>query len=101
MITLCIRYTIDANKLAHFEAYARTLPRPIEHCGGKLAGYYLPTKFAGPTNAAMGLIDFSSPPTSNIARGSPPTRTESRQRAGSTPPAASSTKTAPSCSGSN
>jgi|SRR6516225_4082998 hypothetical protein len=60
MITLCIRYTIDANKLAHFEAYARALVRPIERCGGKLAGYYLPTKFAGPTNAAMGLIDFPS-----------------------------------------
>jgi hypothetical protein len=60
MITLCIRYTIDANKLADFEAYARALARPIERCGGKLAGYYLPTKFAGPTNAAMGLIDFPS-----------------------------------------
>ena len=58
MMTLCIRYTLDANKLADFEAYARALARPIERCGGKVAGYYLPTKFAGPTNAAVGLIDF-------------------------------------------
>jgi hypothetical protein len=29
MMTLCIRYTLDANKLADFEAYARALPLPI------------------------------------------------------------------------
>ncbi|MGH7068901.1 MAG: NIPSNAP family protein [Acetobacteraceae bacterium] len=59
MLTLCIRYTLDANKLADFEAYARALPQPVERCGGKFAGYYLPTKIAGPTNTAIGLIDFS------------------------------------------
>ncbi|WP_158816755.1 NIPSNAP family protein [Methylocapsa sp. S129] len=58
MMTLCIRYTLDANKLADFETYTRTLQQPIERCGGKVAGYYLPTKVAGPTNIAMGLIDF-------------------------------------------
>jgi hypothetical protein len=58
MMTLCIRYTLDANKLADFEAYARALPRPVERCGGKFVGYYLPTKIAGPTNTALGLIDF-------------------------------------------
>ena len=58
MMTLCIRYTLDANKLADFAAYARALPRPVERCGGKMAGYYLPTKFAGPTNIAFGFIDF-------------------------------------------
>jgi hypothetical protein len=58
MMTLCIRYTIDANKLADFEAYARALPRPVERCGGKLVAYYLPTKIAGLTNSAIGLIDF-------------------------------------------
>ena len=58
MITLCIRYTLDANKLADFEIYARALLVPIERCGGTLVAYYLPTKIAGPTNTAMGLIDF-------------------------------------------
>ena len=59
MITLCIRYTLDPHKLADFEAYARALGPQIERCGGKLAGYYLPTKLAGPTNAALGLIEFA------------------------------------------
>jgi hypothetical protein len=58
MMTLCIRYTLDANKLADFEAYARALPRPVERCGGKFVAYYLPTKIAGPTNTALGLIEF-------------------------------------------
>ena len=60
MITLCIRYTLDASKVADFEAYARSVAAPIERCGGKLIGYYAPTKFAGPTNIALALIDFSS-----------------------------------------
>jgi hypothetical protein len=60
MITLCIRYTLDPAKLADFEAYARGLVQPAERCGGRIAGYYLPTKFAGPTNFALALIDFPS-----------------------------------------
>ena len=58
MLTLCIRYTLDSTKLADFEAYVRALPAHIERCGGKCVGYYLPTKLAGPSNAALGLIDF-------------------------------------------
>lgn len=58
MMTLCIRYTLDANKLTDFEAYARAIRQPVERCGGKFIAYYLPTKIAGPTNAAFGLIDF-------------------------------------------
>ncbi len=58
MMTLCIRYTLDANKLADFAAYAQSLRKPIESCGGSYVDYYLPTKIAGPTNAAIGLIDF-------------------------------------------
>lgn len=58
MLTLCIRYTLDANKLADFEAYVRALPTPVERCGGSFVAYYLPTKIAGPTNVAVGLIDF-------------------------------------------
>ena len=55
MMTLCIRYTLDANKVADFEAYAQSLRKPIERCGGAYVDYYLPTKIAGPTNTAIGL----------------------------------------------
>jgi uncharacterized protein (DUF1330 family) len=58
MMTLCIRYTLDVSKLADFETYARALQAPVERCGGKFVAYYLPTKIAGPTNTALGLIDF-------------------------------------------
>jgi hypothetical protein len=60
MITLSIRYTLDASKLADFAAYAETLQKPLKRCGGSLVGYYLPTKLAGPTNIALALIDFPS-----------------------------------------
>jgi len=52
MITLCIRYTIDPHKHADFEAYARAWRSPVERCGGKFFGYFLPTKVAGSTNTA-------------------------------------------------
>jgi len=58
MLTLCIRYTIDHNKALDFEAYAKAWPQTIERCGGKLVGYYLPTKIAGPTTFALALIEF-------------------------------------------
>jgi hypothetical protein len=58
MLTLCIRYTLDSTKLADFEAYARGVAGPIERCGGKVVGYFAPTKFAGPTNVGLSLIDF-------------------------------------------
>jgi len=60
MMTLSIRYTLDANKLADFAAYAKDLQPAIERCGGTLQGYYLPTKLAGPTNIGLALIDFPS-----------------------------------------
>jgi NIPSNAP len=60
MITLYIRYTLDPNKLRDFETYAKALATPIERCGGVPAGYHLPTKFAGPMNSAVGMIDFPS-----------------------------------------
>jgi hypothetical protein len=61
MITLCIRYTLDPSKLGDFESYARAVPAPAIRCGASSAAYYLPTKlFAGPTNAALALIDFPS-----------------------------------------
>lgn len=58
MITLSIRYTIDALKLKDFEAYARRWQEPIRRCGGDLLGYFLPTKYAGPTNSGLALIEF-------------------------------------------
>ena len=60
MITLCIRYTIDARKRAEFEQYAQTIGKIIPRCGGTLVGYWLPTKFAGPTNFAVSMIDFEN-----------------------------------------
>jgi hypothetical protein len=58
VLTLYIRYTIDMNKLAEFETYLKGLIAPVARCGGTPAGYFLPTKFAGPMNAAIGLTDF-------------------------------------------
>jgi NIPSNAP len=60
MIILCIRYTIDQNKVKDFEEYARRWPEPIKRAGGDLIGYYLPTKIAGQTNFALALIGFSN-----------------------------------------
>lgn len=58
MITVCIRYTLDIHKLADFEKYAKAWPEPIKRCGGELVGYFSPTKFAGPTNFGLALINF-------------------------------------------
>jgi hypothetical protein len=60
MITLSIRYTLDARRRDDFERYARTILKLIPKCGGAVVGYWLPTKFAGPTNQALALIDFPS-----------------------------------------
>src|SRR6202045_1162029 len=60
MYTLCIRYTLDPNKTAHFKAYVDAELAAIRRSGGKVVGYFLPTDFAGPTNLAYGLMDFSS-----------------------------------------
>ncbi len=59
MITLSIRYQIDPNKLRDFEVYAQSLTEPIGRSGGQLIGYFLPTRFAGRTNEALALINFS------------------------------------------
>ena len=59
MITVCIRYTIDMNKHADFEQYARNWTKSIPRCGGELLGYFAPTKIAGPTNIAYALINFA------------------------------------------
>jgi hypothetical protein len=58
MMTLCIRYTFNPDKLADFKAYVEAEQGPIERSGGKAVEYFLPTDFAGSNNEAMGLIDF-------------------------------------------
>jgi hypothetical protein len=60
MFTLCIRYTLDPNRLAHFRTYTNAEMDPIRRSGGKIVGYFLPTEFAGPTNEAFGLIEFTT-----------------------------------------
>ena len=60
MIILSIQYVIDPNKLSDFAEYARHWPEPIKRCGGDLIGYFLPTKLAGRTNAALALIGFEN-----------------------------------------
>lgn len=60
MLTLCIRYKFDPEKLGDIAAYFETEQRVIEKSGGKIVGYFLPTDFAGPTDEAIGLIDLPS-----------------------------------------
>ena len=60
MITLAIRYSIDPNKLADVREYVVAELGAIRKSGGKIVGYFLPTEFAGPTNEALGLIEFAN-----------------------------------------
>jgi NIPSNAP len=60
VLTLCIHYILDPNRLAHFRTYVNEELAVIRRSGGKIAGYFLPTEFAGPTNEAYGLISFAT-----------------------------------------
>ncbi|HLJ46006.1 MAG TPA: NIPSNAP family protein [Bryobacteraceae bacterium] len=60
MLTLSICYTFDPNRSADFKAYVDAEMEPIRRSGGTAIQYFLPTEFAGPTNQALGLIDFPS-----------------------------------------
>ena len=60
MLTLCIRYKFNPEKLADVAVYFENEQRVIERSGGKIVGYFLPTDFAGPTDEAIGLIDLPS-----------------------------------------
>src|SRR5690348_16798552 len=60
MFTLCIRYTLNPNRLVDFRIYTDAEMDPIRRSGGKIVGYFLPTEFAGPTNEAFGLIEFAT-----------------------------------------
>jgi NIPSNAP len=60
VITLYLRSTIDPNRFSAFEKYMAEEQPVIAQCGGKIAGYYVPTNFSGATNEGFGLIDFGS-----------------------------------------
>lgn len=60
MLTLCIRYTLNPNKVAAFKTYVDAELDAIRRSGGTIVGYFFPTDFAGPTGEAYGLIDFTS-----------------------------------------
>jgi hypothetical protein len=50
MHTLCIRYTLDPDRLRHFRACVDNELAAIREADGEIVGYWLPTDFAGPTN---------------------------------------------------
>lgn len=58
MITCCIQYTLNPQRIAAFENYATRWPPIIKRCGGDLVGYYLPKE--GANNFALALISFPS-----------------------------------------
>jgi hypothetical protein len=60
MYTLCIRYTLDPNRLEAFRTYVEEEVPVIRRSGGQIVGYYLPTDFAGPTNIGYGLTEFET-----------------------------------------
>jgi hypothetical protein len=60
MLTLCVRYTFNPEKIADIRAYFEAEQPVIARNGGKTIGCFAPTAFAGPTNQAMWLIDFES-----------------------------------------
>ena len=60
MLTLCIRYKFNPEKIADIRRYFEEEQPVIERCGGRIVGYFLPTDFAGATDEAIGLIDLPS-----------------------------------------
>ena len=60
MLTLCIRYKFNPEKLADIAQYFEEEQPVIERCGGRIVGFFLPTDFAGATDEAIGLIDLAS-----------------------------------------
>ena len=60
MVTLCIRYAFNPDRIADFRTYVEAEQGPIARSGGKILGYWLPTDYAGPNNEAIGLIDFAT-----------------------------------------
>ncbi len=60
MMTLCILYKFDPDKVDDVARYFETEQSAIERSGGRIVGYFVPTDFAGATDEAIGLIDLPS-----------------------------------------
>lgn len=58
MVTCCLRYIIDSDKLEAFEAYARMWIPLVGKFGGVHHGYFLPHE--GASNVALALFSFPS-----------------------------------------
>ena len=73
MITCSIRYTLDPEKLADFEQYARVWMRLVEKYGGTHHGYFIP--YAAPLAASFSFagIGEDGPPDIAVALFSFPT----------------------------
>lgn len=52
MVTLCVRYKFNPDKIAGIRNYFENEQRVIERSGGRTVGCFLPTDFAGPTDEA-------------------------------------------------
>jgi hypothetical protein len=60
MMTLCIRYRFNPDRLADITEYFEKEQPVITRSGGTIVGYFMPTDFAGATDEAIGLIDLPS-----------------------------------------
>jgi hypothetical protein len=60
VVTLCVRYKFNPDKIAGIRNYFENEQRVIERSGGRTVGCFLPTDFAGPTDEAIWLIDLPS-----------------------------------------
>ncbi|QEO15508.1 NIPSNAP family protein [Agromyces intestinalis] len=58
MITIHLRYEIDADRLADFEEYGRRWIRLVNRLGGTHHGYFLPSE--GDSDVAYALFTFPS-----------------------------------------
>lgn len=58
MVTCSLRYVIDPDKLADFEAYGRMWMPIVARFGGVHHGYFLPHE--GANNIALALFSFAS-----------------------------------------
>jgi antibiotic biosynthesis monooxygenase (ABM) superfamily enzyme len=58
MITCHIRYVVDPERLAEFEAYAKMWIPLVNRFGGTHHGYFLPSE--GANNIALALFSFPS-----------------------------------------
>jgi len=65
LITCFIRYTLDSEKVADFEQYARVWMRLIEKYGGTHHGYFVPDE--GPGNAAFSFAEIGQQGPPDIA----------------------------------